>query len=242
MPDAAIEFQGTRFAHDGRPVLGPLDLTIARGETVVLLGKSGSGKTTTLRLVNALLLPTAGTVIVLGRPTTAWEPVRLRRSIGYVIQEAGLFPHFTVAENVAIVPRLEGWPAERRAERVRELLALVGLAPAEFAGRLPHRLSGGQRQRVGVARALAADPPILLCDEPFGAVDPVLRAELQREFRDLTRRLGKTVVFVTHDVREALRLGDRVALLEDGAVRFVGAPDAFRASADPAVAALRELL
>lgn len=240
--DAAIEFCAARFAHDERLVLGPLDLTVHGGETVVLLGKSGSGKTTTLRLVNALLMPTAGDVRVLGRTTAEWDHVRLRRSIGYVIQEVGLFPHFTVGQNVGLVPRLEGWPGERAERRVAELLELVGLGPVEFADRLPHRLSGGQRQRVGVARALAADPPILLCDEPFGAVDPVLRAELQQEFRGLTKRLNKTVVFVTHDVREATRLADRIALLDGGAIHFLGTPDAFRASADSSVAAFRELL
>ncbi len=242
MSATAIEFSGTRFAYDGRPVLGPLNLAVAAGETVVLLGASGSGKTTALRLANGLLSPTGGEVRVLGRATSAWDHVRLRRSIGYVIQDVGLFPHFTVAQNVGLVPRLEGWPADRIGRRVLELLQLVGLPPDEFAQRLPHRLSGGQRQRVGVARALAADPPILLCDEPFGAVDPVLRAELQREFRDLTKRLGKTVVFVTHDVREATRLADRLALLDGGALRFLGTPDAFRASTDPSVVALRELL
>lgn len=242
MREPAIQFADVRFAHDGQWVLGALNLTVAAGETLVLLGASGSGKTTTLRLINALLMPTQGEVRVLGRATSDWDPVRLRRSVGYVIQEVGLFPHFTVAQNVGLVPRLERWNADQIERRTHELLELVGLPPTEFAGRLPHRLSGGQRQRVGVARALAADPPILLCDEPFGAVDPVQRAELQREFRDLTTQLGKTVVFVTHDVREATRLADRIALLENGALRFVGPPDAFRASGDPVVVAFRELL
>lgn len=209
---------------------------------VVLLGRSGSGKTTTLRLINALLTPTSGEVWVDGRRTTDWPVVALRRSIGYVIQEVGLLPHLTVARNVGLVPRLAGWAADRIAARVAELLELVGLAAADFGGRLPHELSGGERQRVGLARALAADPPVLLCDEPFGAVDPLTRAELEREFGALTRRLRKTVVLVTHDVREALRLADRIALLDDGRLRFLGTPDEFRATDDPVVGAYRVAL
>jgi len=181
----------------------------------VLLGRSGSGKTTTLRLVNRLLEPTAGEVRVNGLRTTDWDPIRLRRGIGYVIQEGGLFPHFTVARNVGLVPRIENWPGERTRARVEEMLSLVGLS-ADLASRYPAQLSGGQRQRVGVARALAADPPILLLDEPFGALDPITRAELQKEFRALQQRLKKAVIFVTHDLHEALVLGDRVALMEEG--------------------------
>jgi len=180
------------------------------------LGRSGSGKTTTLKLINRLLEPTSGEVLVEGRRTTDWDPICLRRRIGYVIQEVGLFPHFTIARNVGLVPSLEGWEAPRVQARVQEMLRLVGLDPGQFAPRRPHELSGGQRQRVGVARALAADPPILLMDEPFGALDPVTRAELQQEFRQLAARLGKTIVFVTHDVREALLLGTRIALLAGG--------------------------
>lgn len=205
----------------------------------MLLGRSGSGKTTTLRLVNALLLPSAGEVVVERTATTAWDPVRLRRSIGYVIQEIGLFPHFTVAGNVGLVPRLERWSAERIGRRVEELMHLAGLPPEEFGSRLPHELSGGQRQRVGLARALAADPPILLCDEPFGAVDPITRAELQREFRTLARRLRTTVVFVTHDVDEALRLADRVVLMEDGLITFCGTVNEFRTTDHGVVQAFR---
>ena len=238
-PDSAITFQDATVAFGGRSVVGPLNLRVPQGQILVLLGRSGSGKTTTLRLINALATPAAGAVFVEGRATTAWDVVRLRRSIGYVIQEAGLFPHFTVAENVALVPRLEGWAPERASARVAELLSLVGLTDIGLAGRRPHELSGGQRQRVGVARALAADPPILLCDEPFGAVDPLTRADLQHEFKDLVGRLGKTVVFVTHDVSEALRLADRLVLLEAGAARFDGSPDDFRRSVDPLVAAFR---
>jgi osmoprotectant transport system ATP-binding protein len=240
--EPAIRFDAVAFAHGERGVLGPLDLTVEVGETVVLLGESGAGKTTALRLVNALLWPSAGAVHVLGRPTPEWDVVRLRRSVGYVIQDIGLFPHLTVAGNVGLVPRLEEWPKERIGRRVAELLELVGLPPDEFAGRRPHELSGGQRQRVGVARALAADPPILLCDEPFGAVDPVTRGELQREFTALTARLGTTVLFVTHDVREALRVGHRVALLDAGRLTFVGTPDDFRSSGDPGPRAFRELV
>lgn len=241
MTDAAIEFRDTRYGLNGRAILGPVSLTVIRGETLVLLGKSGSGKTTALRLINRLLLPTGGDVVVSGRSTRDWDPVRLRRGIGYVIQEVGLIPHMTVERNVGLVPRLEGWPKERVRARAAELLALVGLPAEEYARRLPHELSGGQRQRVGVARALAADPPILLCDEPFGALDPMMRSELQTEFGGLVRRLSKTVVFVTHDVREAMLLGTRIAVLEGGEVRFIGTLDAFQASGDPHVTALREL-
>src|SRR5208282_3599193 len=180
----AIEFRNAGFrAAAGPPILDHLQLSIHSGETLVLLGRSGSGKTTALRLVNRLLEPTEGVVAVDGRSTLEWEPVALRRGIGYVIQDAGLFPHYTVARNIAIVPRLEKWPEERIRARVIELLQLVGLEPAKFADRYPHELSGGQRQRVGVARALAADPPILLMDEPFGALDPLTRGEIQREFQ-----------------------------------------------------------
>ena len=240
-PVPAIRIRDVEGVRDGHRLVGPISLTVPAGERVVLLGRSGSGKTTTLRIINRMLEPTAGTVVVEGRETRAWDPVRLRRSIGYMVQEIGLLPHFTVARNVGIVPRLEGWPPARREGRVAELLALVGLPMAEYGRRFPHELSGGQRQRVGVARALAADPPVLLCDEPFGALDPVTRAELQREFVDLTTRLGKTVLFVTHDVQEAVRVGHRIVVLEAGTIRFDGTGDAFAASTDPAVRALREL-
>ena len=229
---AVLAVQDLRY-HDR--VGGGVSFTVGAGETLVLLGRSGSGKTTTLRLVNRLLEPTGGEVVVAGERAAALDPTRLRRRIGYVIQEIGLFPHFTVAANVGLVPRLEGWAPERIGARVRELLALVGLDPETFATRYPHQLSGGQRQRVGVARALAADPPLLLLDEPFGALDPITRVELQREFRALEGRLGKAMVFVTHDVREGLLLGTRIGLLETGRLIFLGTPDEFRASELPEV-------
>ena len=218
--EVVIEFREVSYRLDPkRELLHKLDLQVRGGETLVLLGRSGSGKTTTLKLVNRLLVPSEGEVRVEGRPTTEWDPIRLRRGIGYVIQETGLFPHFTVERNIALVPSLESWPAERTNRRVQELLLLVGLDP-QFASRYPRELSGGQRQRVGVARALAADPPILLMDEPFGALDPITRAEMQGEFLALQKRLNKTIVFVTHDLREALHLGTRIALQEGG--RLVG--------------------
>ncbi|MCW5893534.1 MAG: ATP-binding cassette domain-containing protein [bacterium] len=232
----AFERAGVRLP-SGTVILDDVTLEVAEGETLALLGRSGSGKTTGLRLVNALLLPTSGTVRVGGRATTEWDPIRLRRRTGYVIQDVGLLPHLDVAANVGLVPELEGWDRARRAARVTELLALVGLPAAEYAHRRPHELSGGQRQRVGVARALAADPPLLLLDEPFGALDPVTRWELQTAFRALQRRLGKTAVFVTHDLREAARVADRVALLAGGRVVASGTLDALRAHDHPEVRA-----
>src|SRR5437773_4434472 len=220
MPDSAIQFRNVSYRlENGRELLHDLNLEIRRGETLVLLGRSGSGKTTTLKLINRLLAPSAGEVLVEGRSTREWDVIRLRRMIGYVIQDVGLFPHFTVARNIGLVPQIENWPPERVEQRVHELMRIVGLNP-ELASRYPRELSGGQRQRVGVARALAADPPILLMDEPFGALDPITRAEIQREFLELQRRLKKTVVFVTHDLREALRLASRIGLFEAG--RLVG--------------------
>jgi osmoprotectant transport system ATP-binding protein len=203
---------------------------------LVLLGRSGAGKTTALKLINRLLEPSDGTVRVEGKPTMAWDAIVLRRRIGYVIQEAGLFPHYTVAENIAVVPRLEGWSEERQRRRVRELLVLVGLAP-EFLTRYPHELSGGQRQRVGVARALAADPPILLMDEPFGALDPLTRGDVRREFHELQGRLQKTIVLVTHDISEALLIGTRIGLMEAGELRGVYSPKEFLSATEPVAAA-----
>ena len=233
----AIEFSNVSYLlDDGRELLHDLNLTIPRGETLVLLGRSGSGKTSTLKLINNLLVPTSGELKVDHRSTRDWDPIRLRRMIGYVIQEAGLFPHFTVARNIGLVPSIENWPKEKIAQRVSELLQLAGLDP-RLAERYPRELSGGQRQRVGVARALAADPPILLMDEPFGALDPITRAELQKEFLALQQRLKKTVVFVTHDLREALLFGSRIALMEAGVLVAVLSPEDFLKSKDPLVAA-----
>jgi osmoprotectant transport system ATP-binding protein len=211
-----LRFSNVGYRAGGREILRGLTFDLAAGKTLVLLGRSGSGKTTALKMVNALILPTSGQVFVEDRATMEWDPIALRRRIGYVIQETGLFPHFTVAANVAVVPRLIGWTEDRIEARVSELLSRVGLAPKEFANRYPRELSGGQRQRVGVARALAADPPILLFDEPFGALDPVTRHEVRLEFNALARDLGKTVMFVTHDIREALELGDQIGLLAGG--------------------------
>jgi osmoprotectant transport system ATP-binding protein len=234
-----VEFADAGFRlPDGRALLAKLSLAVAEGETLAVIGRSGSGKTTALKLVNALLLPTEGEVRVDGRATVAWDPIRLRRRTGYVIQEVGLFPHLRIGRNVGLVPELEGWPTERIRARVAELLDLVGLPAAEFADRWPHQLSGGQRQRVGVARALASDPPLVLLDEPFGALDPVTRAELQREFRALQQRLGKTAVFVTHDLREAAIVADRMAVLAQGRLAALGTPAELQESPEPEVRAL----
>ena len=224
----------------GQALLTSLDLTVQRGETLVLLGRSGAGKTTALKLINRLLDATEGEVRVEGRPATEWDPIALRRRIGYVVQEIGLFPHFTVERNIALVPRLERWPEERTRARVAELFALVGLDAGKFSRRYPHELSGGQRQRVGVARALAADPPILLMDEPFGALDPLTRGEILEEFRALQKRLGKTIVLVTHDVSEALLLATRIALLEGGKLAGVYSPKEFLRSNEAVAVAYAE--
>jgi osmoprotectant transport system ATP-binding protein len=231
-PSPVIEFRDVSYDVAGTHVLSRLNLQVSLGETLVLLGRSGSGKTTTLKLVNRLLSPTSGQVRVKGVPNAEADVIRLRRGIGYVIQEIGLFPHFTVERNIGLVPRIEGWPQDQARARVEELLRMVGLAP-EIASRYPHQLSGGQRQRVGVARALAADPEILLMDEPFGALDPLTRDELQGEFQSLQERLHKTVVFVTHDLHEALRLGSRIALMEAGRLVTVLSPLEFLHSSDP---------
>jgi osmoprotectant transport system ATP-binding protein len=236
--ESVIEFRGVSYRlPNGQTLLSNVSFTVFGGETLVLLGRSGAGKTTALKLINRMLDPTGGEVRVDGRATKDWDPIALRRHIGYVIQDVGLFPHFTVAQNVSLVPRLEGWPEKRIRARVDELLELVGLDSGKFAQRHPHELSGGQRQRVGVARALAADPPILLMDEPFGALDPLTRGEVQREFQALERRLEKTVVIVTHDVREALLLGTRIGLLEAGELVGIYTPREFLSATEPVAAA-----
>ena len=239
-----VEFRDVSFSHAPAavPIISRLTFSVASGETLVLLGESGCGKTTTLKLINCLLMPDAGEVLVEGKPTTAWDPIRLRRRTGYVIQEGGLFPHFSIARNVALVPALEGWEEARINTRVVELLSLVGLDPSHFADRYPAELSGGQRQRVGVARALAADPPLLLLDEPFGALDPLTRASLQREFAVLSKRLKKTAVFVTHDVREALLLGSRIGLMHAGKLLLLETPEDFLKSKNKQAVAYLETL
>ncbi|HLJ48412.1 MAG TPA: ATP-binding cassette domain-containing protein [Bryobacteraceae bacterium] len=222
-----VVFRDVSFRIGSHLILDRLNLEVPAGETLALLGRSGSGKTTALKMVNGLIFPTSGEVLVEGKPTTAWDLIRLRRSIGYVIQEVGLFPHFTIERNVGLVPRLEGWPEDKIRTRASSLLQQVGLTPEQFLARFPRELSGGQRQRVGVARALAADPKILLFDEPFGAVDPVTRQDLQNQFLELRRSFATTSIFVTHDVREALRLGSRIGLMHQGKLEVLAPPDEF---------------
>jgi osmoprotectant transport system ATP-binding protein len=236
----SVEFRDVSFTRaGGQRVLERFDLGIESGEVFALVGRSGAGKTTILKLVNRLLQPDAGAVFVEGRDTREWEPIRLRRRVGYILQDVGLFPHMTVAGNIGIVPRLEAWTSDRTAARVGELLELIGLDRDRFAERWPDELSGGQRQRVGVARALAVDPPILLMDEPFGALDPITRTELHEEFRRIQSRLRKTIVIVTHDMREAFALADRIGVLDAGHLIACDTPKALSDSADPRV---RELL
>ena len=239
---ATVEFRQVTYRVGGNLILDNLSCSIEPGETLVLLGRSGAGKTTALKMVNGLLFPTSGEVCVDGRSTKEWDLIALRRGIGYVIQDVGLFPHFTVAENVGLVPRLEGWPSERIAARSRDLLQDVGLEPQQFLDRHPRELSGGQRQRVGVARALAADPRLLLFDEPFGALDPVTRLELQDQFLALRKQFRKTSIFVTHDVREALRLGTRIALLDRGRLEVLATPQEFLKSREPVTRAFLAVL
>jgi len=239
---SVVEFRDVSYEIGGRAILAGVSFAVEAGETLVLLGRSGSGKTTALKMTNGMLRPTRGQVFIDGRASSDWDPIRLKRHIGYVIQEVGLFPHFTVADNVGLVPKLENWERPRIVKRVDELLDAVGLPPVQFRLRYPRQLSGGQRQRVGVARALAADPALLLFDEPFGAVDPVTRTELQQQFLALRRDFRKTSIFVTHDVREALRLGSRIALLANGRVDLIAEPHVFRqAQTDEARAFLKVL-
>ena len=222
-----IRFEGVtkRFPGADRPAVDALDLVVAEGTTCALIGPSGCGKSTTLRMVNRLVEPEAGRIRIGERDIAGIDPVTLRRGIGYVLQGVGLFPHRSVAQNVATVPALLGWPRTRIAARVEAMLDLVGLEPDRFRDRRPDALSGGQRQRVGVARALAADPDVLLMDEPFGAVDPVARDRLQSEIGAILKRLRKTVILVTHDIGEAMRMGDQIALMHDGRLVQAGSPD-----------------
>ena len=236
MAAPAIEYRDVSFSRPGSaPVLDHFSLTVETGDVLALVGRSGAGKTTLLKLVNRLLLPDGGAVLVEGRDTREWEPIALRRRVGYVLQDVGLFPHMSVADNIAVVPRLSGWDEARVTARVHELLDLIGLPPDPFASRWPDELSGGQRQRVGVARALALDPPVVLMDEPFGALDPVTRAELHAEFHRIQRRLGKTVIVVTHDMGEAFELGTRLGVLDAGALVAFGPPAQIAASSDSRV-------
>jgi len=243
MPDAAIEFRDVSFARPGgRVVLTHVDLAVETGEVLVLVGRSGAGKSTILKLINRLLEPDSGIVLIEGRAQRDWDPVTLRRRAGYVLQDVGLFPHLSIGDNVAVVPRLEKWPADRIRGRVAELLDLVGLPAHTFASRWPDELSGGQRQRVGVARALALDPPFLLMDEPFGALDPITRAELHHEFTRIQDRVRKTVVIVTHDMGEALALADRIGVVDDGQVIAHASPREIVASADARVRRLLDAM
>jgi osmoprotectant transport system ATP-binding protein len=236
LADPVVAFDDVGFRYeDRRPVLDRFTLAIQPGEVVALVGRSGAGKSTILKLVNRLLLPMSGSIHVEGRNTREWDGIRLRRRIGYVLQDVGLFPHMSIAANVGLVPRLARWPEERTLARTRTLLDLVGLPHAIYGARRPHELSGGQRQRVGVARALAIDPPILLMDEPFGALDPVTRAELHREFRRIQGAFGTTVMLVTHDMAEAMALATRIGVLDDGALVACDAPDLIARSSDPRV-------
>lgn len=226
-----IKFEAVNYEIDGLKILNNIDLEIPSGQTVVILGESGCGKTTTLKLINRLIEPTSGRILLRGIPTTEWDPIELRRSVGYVMQDGGLFPHMTVRQNAGIVLTLQG--GETKSRSADEMLELVELDPGKFGDRFPHELSGGQRQRVGVARALAADPDLLLLDEPFGALDAITRAGLQKEFAELVGRLDKTAVFVTHDLHEAMLLGTRIVLMENGRIVFDNVPEAFRKSELP---------
>ena len=227
---------------DGRAILDGLSIEVERGETLVLLGQSGSGKTTALRLINRMLEPTQGSIYLDGQNIQGIDPIELRRRIGYVIQDFGLLPHWTVEQNVALVPRLLGWPIGKQQARARELLEQVGLGDGSFGVRRPHQLSGGQRQRVAVARALAAEPAVLLLDEPFGALDPLTRHDMQRQFLDLRSRYQLATVFVTHDILEALTIGTRIAVLHRGKLETVLSPDEFFTATTPTARAFLDTL
>ena len=239
----SVTFSDVSFAYPGGvPILARVDLTVEPGEVVAVVGRSGAGKTTILKLVNRLLLPSSGTVRVQARDTRTWDAIALRRRTGYVFQDVGLFPHLTVAENAGILPRLEKWDAARTRARVLELLELVGLPAAQYGERAPHELSGGQRQRVGLARALALQPDVLLMDEPFGALDPITRADVRSAFASLQSRLGTSVILVTHDMGEAFSVGHRVAVLDEGRMIICDTPDTVAASDDPRVRAFLDAL
>ena len=240
--EVTVDFRAVGYEVGGTKILNDINLQIYKGEVLILLGESGCGKTTTLRLINRLIEPTNGEVSVEGKATTDWDAIKLRRRIGYVLQEAGLFPHFTIARNIALVPELENWGKDKIRQRVADLLKLVGLNPDKFSERFPNELSGGQRQRVGVARALAANPDLLLLDEPFGALDAITRNNLQREFAKLVRELGKTAVFVTHDLHEAFVLGTRICLMDKGKIALLDTPESFRNSTLPLVREYLETL
>lgn len=237
-----MSFQNVSYAVEGRKILDDLSFNVDRGEALVLLGSSGSGKTTALRLINRLLDPTSGTILIDGKDVSQSDPIQLRRQIGYVIQEFGLLPHWTIRDNVLLVPRLLGWPEERQVRRAEELLNQVGLANAEMASRKPDRLSGGQRQRVAVARALAAEPALLLFDEPFGALDPVTRHDMQQQFAQLRKHYNVAAVFVTHDLLEALTIGTRIAILGSGKLEAIVSPKEFWEIETPVARAFRETL
>lgn len=232
-----VDFRSVSYAINGVAILDDLNFKIEKSEVLVLLGESGCGKTTTLKLINRLIEPTTGQVLVDGKTTLDWDAIALRREIGYVLQDGGLFPHFTAAENIELVLNLQNWEESKRKTRIIEMLDLVGLEPAKFADRYPHELSGGQRQRVGVARALASDPDLLLLDEPFGALDAITRTNLQKEFSRIVRELGKTAVFVTHDLHEAMLLGTRIALMDMGRIVLIDDAAGFRRSDVPLVRA-----
>lgn len=237
-----VEFRGVRYSFDGVAIIDGLDLAIERGEVLILLGESGCGKTTTLKLINRLIDPTSGDILVDGKPTTDWNKIELRRRIGYVLQDGGLFPHMSARANVGIVLTLQDTDNAVVTKRADEMLSLVGLDPVKFGGRFPHELSGGQRQRVGVARALASDPDLLLLDEPFGALDAITRTKLQKEFARLVRDIGKTAVFVTHDLHEAMLLGTRIALMEKGRIVLLDTAEQFAASDLPLARAYLETI
>lgn len=231
-----VEFKNVNYNIDGVRILNGLDIEVSKGEILILLGESGCGKTTTLKLINRLIEPTSGEIYVEQKPTIEWDKIDLRRHIGYVLQDGGLFPHMSVEENVGLPLAIRDTNSKSQS-RVFEMLDLVGLDPANFANRFPHELSGGQRQRVGVARALVSDPGLLLLDEPFGALDAITRTNLQKEFAKLVTDLGKTAVFVTHDLHEAMILGTRIALMEKGRIVLLETPENFRRSDIPLVRA-----